>query len=367
MAPSATVTRRVLQPLWSALDAHLAPRLSRGALLCVSGGSDSRALLEATAGWQGRAGGELVVACVDHRVRAAGGAEARAVAALAGARGFPAVVVTLPATSPSEGALREARYQALAALARQRRLGSLVVAHHEDDVAEGAVLAWLGAGGGPGGAAPPRVTDLDGVDVVRPFLHLPRATLRGALSALGALDWIEDPEARSARARVRRVLGALGRGRDLRGPLARAARRRREDEDALASAARSLVRGGPGALEVDAGAAPAALARRALEQAVRARGDGEPRRAAAGIATALSLVAGGRAGRVDLAGARLEVDQGGVVRVLGAGAVAGGAAPTQNVPQAPVTPLAGPASMRTVDGKRFSDEADGRRPSDEQP
>ena len=225
MAPSATATRRALQPLLSALDAHLGPRVARGALLCVSGGSDSRALLEAAARWPGRACGELVVASVDHGTRRDGAHEARAVAALAWARGFSAHVLTLAGTASSEGALRDARDAALAALAARLGLGTLVVAHHEGDVAEGVVLSWLGHGGGPGGAAPPRVTARDGLEVVRPFLQLPRAVLRAALSALGAVGWIDDPEASSARARVRRLLAAVGRGGDLAGPLARAAAR----------------------------------------------------------------------------------------------------------------------------------------------
>ncbi|MBI1946714.1 MAG: hypothetical protein HYS27_13535 [Deltaproteobacteria bacterium] len=363
MARPATETRRALQPLWSALDTHLGPRLATGAVLCVSGGSDSRALLECAARWPGRFGGELVVASVDHGTRLEAAGEARAVAARAGALALPSHVVVVAPGGASEHALREARYRALTSLAHRLGLGCLVVAHHADDVAEGAVLSWLGAGGGPGGAAPPRVADLDGVAVVRPFLHLPRAALRAALSAIGALDWCTDPDASSERARVRALLAEVGRGRALGPSLASAAQRRREDEEVLTAAAAALIEEHSGYLEVP-GRAPPALVRRALEVAVRRTGCKDPRRAGPGVAVALHLLGRGRAGRVDLVGARLEVTGEGRVLVHHDGAVAGAPVPTHAVG---VSPLAVAPAMRTFVGSPRSDAPDEPRKSDEQP
>lgn len=373
MARPATETRRALQPLWSALDAHLAPRLTGGALLCVSGGLDSRALLESVARWPGRFAGELAVACVDHHTRAESAAEAGAVVARASALAFAAHRLEVAPASGGEGSLREARYRSLAALARRLDLRTLVVAHHAGDVAEAAALSWLGSGGGPGGAAPPRVSDRDGVTVVRPFLELPRSTLRAALAAVGALDFFLDPDATSARARVRSRLASIAGDADLAPRLAQAAVRRREDEDVLVAVASGLLVEHEGATEVR-GPAPPALFRRALEEAVRRRAGRDPRRAAQGVATALRLLARGRPGRVDLVGATLEVTRSGVATVTpaapaGEGAVAGRPGPTHDAGEASTdTALSAAASLPRVDKASRPDaptEPDAQEPPDE--
>lgn len=363
MARPATAARRALQPLWNALDAHLAPWLKDGALLCVSGGPDSRALLEAVARWRGRFGGPVQLACVDHRTRLEGAAEARAVAARAHALGFDGVALSVEAASPSEASLREARYGALLAHAHRQGLGSLVLAHHADDVAEGALLSWLGAGGGPGGAAPPALGEREGLRLLRPFLELRRTELMSALVAVGVDDWFVDPDRRSARARARARLAALAPGLDPAPALARAARRRREDEAVLAPLAEAALFESEDATVVR-GRAPPALRRRALEEAVRRRAGGDPRAASRALATALGLLARGRQGRVDLVGATLEVGAHGEVRVRsrpGAAAVsvAGRPAPTHDA-RAPAAGavLSGAASMSTLHPVRTPNEPD---------
>ena len=363
MARPATATRRALQPLWNALDAHLTPWVKDGALLCVSGGPDSRALLESVARWRGRFDGPLHIACVDHRTRPEGAGEARAVAARARVLGFDAAALTVAPTSGAEAALREARYAALAARAHSQGLGTLLLAHHADDVAEGALLSWLGAGGGPGGAAPPALGDRDGVRTVRPFLELRRAELVRALLALGVDDWFVDPDARSARARVRTHLATLTPGYDPRPALAKAARRRREDEMVLAPLAEAALFETEDATVVRGGAPPA-LRRRALESAVRRRAGGDPRGAARAVSAALGLIARGRAGRVDLVGASLVVSAAGDVRVMArpgapAAAVAGRAAPTHDAgAKAAGAVLSGAASMSTLHPVRTPNEPD---------
>ncbi|HEY4222182.1 MAG TPA: ATP-binding protein, partial [Myxococcota bacterium] len=107
-----------MQPLWSALDAHVG---ARAAVLAVSGGPDSRALLEVVARWPGRSHVVVTVASVDHGTRPESGAEADAVVARAHALGFDAVVLRLDfAHGRGEGPLRDARYRALFHAAAQR-------------------------------------------------------------------------------------------------------------------------------------------------------------------------------------------------------------------------------------------------------
>jgi tRNA(Ile)-lysidine synthase len=273
VAKAATARRRAVQPLWSALDRVVAPHLDAGLLLCVSGGPDSAALLEATARWQRRLEGAIEVASVDHGHREAARDEADAVAARARALGFDAHAVSLPPpTRADEATLRAARYDALEALASSRGLAGLVTAHHQADDAEGFVLDALGWGGGRGGAAAPEVGARGQLTLLRPFVGLSRGALRLALGVMDAPPALVDDAdrrgvGRRARVRLRALptLATLEPGASSR--LATKGARRREDEAALFELAEPLLEVLDDAVLVD-GQAPRAIVRRALELAL---------------------------------------------------------------------------------------------------
>lgn len=312
-----TERRRLLQPLWNALDEVLAPRLSDGAVLAVSGGPDSRALLEVVARWPKRHLGVIRVVSVDHGTRAESAAESAAVVGRAVALGFEARAVAVLAPSHDEGSLRAARMAALVDAANDAGVAAVVLAQHLGDVAEGVLHASLGGGGD--GAAMPRVgrwhrSALVGVDVLRPFRDVPRDALRLALSACGVDDVFTDPERSSARARLRReVLAPEGlAGQQRRESLAATGRRQRDDEDVLAPLAGALVSmPEQGILVVAPG--PPALVRRALRQALGRLCPGvDVRSSSVGLEVALALLARRARGRVHLRGASAEVTDAGV-------------------------------------------------------
>jgi len=291
-----TRARRALQPLWNALD-DVADACSGGVVLAISGGPDSRALLEAFARWRNRPE-RVVVVAVDHGVRAAARAEAAAVVVRAGALGLEGRVATLTGVAPDEAALRTARHRALAEAAAAADVGAVVYAHHRGDVAEGVLLHLDGQGGGRGGMAPRPIAVIDGVARVRPFLDLEKATLGLALAGLGIDDAVideDDVAGRNARARLRaRMLEALGDARPgVEAALARHARLLREDDDVL----EGLV---PADDAVDADLPPAIL-RRWLRRRIAALGD-DPRTSPAAIDTVLRLAATGGTGAVDVRG-----------------------------------------------------------------
>lgn len=280
-----TERRRAVQPLWSALDHAVRPWMSGGVLLAVSGGSDSRALLEAFARWRFRFAGPVAVASVDHGVRAEAPAEVDAVAARARALGFDAVALHLPAAGTDEASLRRARYRALVSAAGQIGLASVCTAHHADDDAEGFLLDALGLGGGRRGASMERAVEAFGGRVLRPFLRLSRGALAAARSALGAHDVVTDPldeAGYGSRALLRlRALPAL---RDLRPNLeerlARKARLVAEDERALSALSQgALEPAGDGFRIRRDRVSHAALARRAVEEAIQYMAETDPRRA----------------------------------------------------------------------------------------
>jgi tRNA(Ile)-lysidine synthase TilS/MesJ len=291
-----TRARRALQPLWNALDA-VADACADGAVLAVSGGPDSRALLEAFARWRRRPG-RIEVVAVDHGLRVAARMEAAAVVARAGALGLEGRVVTLAGLKPDEASLRAARHEALRAVAVTLAVSAVVYAHHRGDVAESVLLHLAGQGGGRRGRAPRTVEVVDGIARVRPFLALDKATLGHALLDLGIDDAVVDEDdvaGRNARARLRgRMLEVLGDTRpEVEAALARHARLLREDDDLI----EALV---PDDGVVDAGLPPAIL-RRWLRRRIAALGD-DPRTSPAAIDTVLRIAATGGTGAVCVRG-----------------------------------------------------------------
>jgi len=188
-------------------------------LLAVSGGADSTALLRAAAllapkrGWKLRLG----VAHIHHGVRKEAEAEAQAVGALAESLGLPFFRADLdPAAFKGrnlEEAMREARYGALADIARTHGFSFVATAHHADDQLE-TLLLRLCRGCRPEALAGIRRRRelAPGIHLIRPLLDAQHADALDFLRALGQ-PWHEDASnADEARARAllrARVVPAL--------------------------------------------------------------------------------------------------------------------------------------------------------------
>ncbi|RVT87201.1 tRNA lysidine(34) synthetase TilS [Rhodobacteraceae bacterium CCMM004] len=181
--------------------------------LAVSGGGDSRALLEIAALWAPAWGVALEAATVDHGLRAGSAAEARAVAARCATLRVPHRILRWdpPTGGNLQAAAREGRFRLLAAWARERDLGAVLTGHTRDDQAETVLMRLAREAGvdGLSGIAPQ--VRRHGVTFARPLLKTGRAALREMLRAEGH-DWIEDPsnaDPAFARTRARHALAAL--------------------------------------------------------------------------------------------------------------------------------------------------------------
>jgi tRNA(Ile)-lysidine synthase TilS/MesJ len=298
-----TRVRRALQPLWNALDA-ISPVVADGAVLAVSGGCDSRALLEAWARWPRRPPRPPLVVSVDHGRRPGAADEADAVVTRATALGMQATTSQVRPHRGDEASLRRARHSALRAAARHAGCGAVVFAHHRGDVAEGLLLHLSGLGGGRGGSAPAIIEPtVDGIAAVRPFLALPKSVLQAALAALGVTDVVIDEDDRAgknARGWLRQQVFEPLRGRrsTFEEALARHARHVREDDDVLSA----LV---PDADIVDATLAPALL-RRWLRRQI-ARFESDPRTSPDAIDAVLRHAAAGSPAVIPLRGCRAQI------------------------------------------------------------
>jgi tRNA(Ile)-lysidine synthase len=124
-----------------------------GALVAVSGGPDSIALLDLLHRTRRQHRLDLTVAHVDHGIHPDSGRVARQVVAFAEHLGLPCVVERAQlGPRASETRARAARYRLLFALADRLGIGPVLTAHHADDQVETVLLRVLG-GSGPAGLA----------------------------------------------------------------------------------------------------------------------------------------------------------------------------------------------------------------------
>jgi tRNA(Ile)-lysidine synthase len=266
----------------------LEPWLGQGALLAVSGGPDSSALMHAAAAL----GAIVRVATVDHGLRPDSRAEAEEVGRSAQALGLPHTILAWTGAKPGTGlqeAARAARYRLLAAHAAATGVARILTGHTQDDQAE-TVLLRLAAGSGPAGLAGMRAERAlaPGILLGRPFLHLPKATLVAWCEARG-IATVRDPsnaDPRFARGRLRDAWPALAREGLTPARLARLAERAARDEAALGQAAERalaaalLPEAGRGTFRLDGGVLaglPEAVALRCVDRAL-SRAGAAPRR-----------------------------------------------------------------------------------------
>ena len=187
-------------PLPGRFREHLARvRLFPGpgtALVAVSGGADSVALLDLLHAAAAEHGLVLVVAHADHQIQPGSDAVARQVRDLAARYGLPFELGELGlGPGATETAARRARYAWLGDVKRRRRARYLVTAHHRDDQVETILLRVL-KGSAPAGLAgiPARARG----GTVRPLLPFTKAEL-GAYAAERALPAHDDPANRDPR------------------------------------------------------------------------------------------------------------------------------------------------------------------------
>jgi tRNA(Ile)-lysidine synthase len=173
--------------------------------ICVSGGSDSLALLLLAKA----ASLKIRAATVDHRLRPASATEAQHVAATCAQLGVAHQIIVLG--RPERGNLsdwaRAARYAALRDWAARDHIDLLMTAHHADDQLE-TILMRLNRGSGVAGLAGVRAQQ---ADLCRPLLGWRKAELVAVVNACGVAA-VDDPtnyDEAYDRARLRKYLAKI--------------------------------------------------------------------------------------------------------------------------------------------------------------
>src|SRR2546426_3120947 len=166
------------------------------AIVAVSGGADSVAVLDLLHDLAPELGLTLVVAHADHGIQTGSGDVGKGVRGLAARYGLPFELGELRlGPSATETTARRARYAWLAEVRRRRRARYLVTAHHRDDQVETILLRVL-RGSAPAGLAGIAARGRGGL--VRPLLPFTRAELLAHVTERG-LPAYDDPANRDPR------------------------------------------------------------------------------------------------------------------------------------------------------------------------
>jgi tRNA(Ile)-lysidine synthase len=116
-----------------------------------------------------------------------------------------------PASGNLQDWARRARYACLTSAAREAGFDTIATAHHRDDQAETFLLRLARGSGVYGLAAMLEESEIDGLRLVRPLLHAPRAML-AELAAASGLVIADDPgnrDQRFDRVRLRAIMPLL--------------------------------------------------------------------------------------------------------------------------------------------------------------
>lgn len=181
-------------------------------LVACSGGPDSVALAAILASVAPKLDLTLTLGHVNHSLRESAWQDEAVVLRVGAALNVPVRIAALAPHRADEAALRAARYDALAAMARASASSVVATAHTAEDQTETLLLA-LFRGTGPDGLAgmPVRRALADGIDLTRPLLRLDHAGL-ARYCQLYALPYALDPtnaDLAYRRNAVRRALEAL--------------------------------------------------------------------------------------------------------------------------------------------------------------
>jgi len=159
------------------------------AVLAVSGGLDSMALLTATSRLSARTRKKITVATFDHGTGKAAGRAAALVARQAFRRGFPCVTGRASTIGTREEEWRQGRWQFLDQVASKQG-ARVVTAHNLDDQVETVFMRIL-RDAGPRGLAGLYAES----EIIRPLLNISRATL-ATYAKQRNVTFVQDPSNR---------------------------------------------------------------------------------------------------------------------------------------------------------------------------
>lgn len=230
--------------------ALIAPYIASGekVAVAVSGGPDSMALAFCLQRYVGQAGAtNLTALIVEHGLRPESAQEAQTVAERLSVMGIEAHILPWHHDGIDNRVhvrARAARYRLLLDACKARGIAKLFLAHHADDQAETILMRFAKGSGIDGLAGMEAVKEVEGVQLIRPFLSLPKVRLI-ATCEVQAIPFITDPSNEAdkyARGRLRRMMPLLEQEGFTRERLLDLSERAHEAKDALDFYAQAFLR-----------------------------------------------------------------------------------------------------------------------------
>lgn len=206
----------IITQIYNKLDSLL---YSDNPAIAVSGGVDSMVMLDIAGQYCQRHNLKLHAVTIDHGLRQESADEAQFVANYI-AKSRYAIEHHIIYWHKSKGLLnkninqqdaREARYHLLYDYCYQNGISELIIAHHQNDIAEG-LLINLSRGSGVDGVCGYRETRYqDSIHIIRPLLELTRKEIEQYAKAQN-IPWCEDPSNQAAkylRSHMRKIINDI--------------------------------------------------------------------------------------------------------------------------------------------------------------
>ncbi len=191
-----------------------AKKLPKRIAVAVSGGLDSMALLSLL---NKTFGNEIQIFCltIDHNVRQNSGQDAQFVADFCTQNSLSCTILkSYLETSPEvdiEGSLREVRYNLLTEFCQKNKIDNLLIAHHNQDLAENFLIRLFRGSGIDGLAAMDEVSQINKINIIRPLLGFFKDDLKQYLQTK-KISWVEDEtneDEKFLRNKIRKFLQSL--------------------------------------------------------------------------------------------------------------------------------------------------------------
>lgn len=160
----------------------------------VSGGIDSLSLVLLLNIWAKKYNSEIFAITVDHKLREESTEEAEYVHKICEQNGINHTILTWNEEKPLsniEAVAREKRYNLISEYCKDNNIKYLCVAHHLEDQAETFFIRLFRGSGIDGLSSMAEETNLFGLNIIRPFLHIHKSQLKQFLLD-NKIEWVED-------------------------------------------------------------------------------------------------------------------------------------------------------------------------------
>jgi len=188
---------QILQIFWKVFDKSILELSTKGIVIGVSGGHDSRVLLEILSKYPKRIYGKYLIVTINHKTRYESDEECNIILNRAKTLGFKIKKINIFIKKndkiKNESFLRKERYRQLWWIAKRYKYKSICTAHIKDDNSESYLMNLLGWGGSKIGASMPLLRKFKYGFLIRPLILFTRKDILSFLTIFKIINYFNDP------------------------------------------------------------------------------------------------------------------------------------------------------------------------------